>query len=849
MTLALLTLSAISIVVSASSSESECDPSSLLQTTVKVDRTEAAGPFSENFDRIGELEPLADGTEAAGAFSHYFDHYRGGELEALPDELQRSVDPKSSEALLSMLDDLADFERRTSFDLSMLNSSNSSNGTGNLTNETSDTAAELTGVSANSDSDWITFLAGLATNVVTIIITLVIFLLVRRPFEEVFEGNVVAKIAPVVPGVQKGMFDWVRNGLGATSDQIQDTVGLDVAMLLEFCDFGISVFAQLSIPIFLCMAPLNLCFGGFAAGKDYLSYLSIGNVEEGSWVYWVDCVTVWIVVLIVQINIYRAMEKMVQHRLRWLKELPSSRANTIIVENIPEEYQSDSQLKAFFEVVFGRGSVRFAETVKICPGLTALCAKRDQQQKDLEAVKRKFEKGQATDRDVAAVQSVLDSLEPQIRAKRQDVLAVARTPGAAGMNTESGFVQFYRRRDAELATGAQFSVDIDTWNVAAPPPASTILWDSFKVSHGTKTIKKLIGYALVAGLYVGYLPIVVLITEIGTSINMGPLQPVWASLAPTLGLTVMVSMLPTFLILIFDTFFTLPDSWLAQEMLQNWYFIFQVVFVLLVTAIGSSVVEFTETLVTDPFAIFTLLGEKLPDATHFYMNYLVLQWTTHFMSLLRTSNWGKYIVFKHVLGYPNAKELSEPEDQDYYGIGSRSARFSIVMCIGIVYGTMSPPITVLTLITMAIMRLVYGYLLPFAEIKKADLGGSFFVHQMNEVYAGNMLYCIAMSGVLLGRVTSKIPGLIAASSIFYVVWSYQRFNRKFVWERIPVADCAEDKPIEEHQHQPGRTSVASLSSLYQQCTHPATLGHWSGRQEEAGSDEGHYQQPEFFDKK
>merc|ERR1719456_1508832 len=88
---------------------------------------------------------------------------------------------------------------------------------------------------------------------------------------------------------------------------------------------------------------------------------------------------------------------------------------------------------------------------------------------------------------------------------------------------------------------------------------------------------------------------------------------------------------------------------------------------------------------------------------------------------------GKYLAFRQLLGEEEGKAKSEPEDQDYYGIGSRSARFTINLCIGIIYGTLSPPINVLTFINFAVCRVVYGYLCVYAEKKKPDLGGTFWV--------------------------------------------------------------------------------------------------------------------------
>ena len=50
----------------------------------------------------------------------------------------------------------------------------------------------------------------------------------------------------------------------------------------------------------------------------------------------------------------------------------------------------------------------------------------------------------------------------------------------------------------------------------------------------------------------------------------------WASLAPTMGLTVFLSFLPTVLLLVIDNCYELRSSSRAQEMLLRWYFWFQV---------------------------------------------------------------------------------------------------------------------------------------------------------------------------------------------------------------------------------------------------------------------------------
>jgi len=140
--------------------------------------------------------------------------------------------------------------------------------------------------------------------------------------------------------------------------------------------------------------------------------------------------------------------------------------------------------------------------------------------------------------------------------------------------------------------------------------------------------------------------------------------------------------------------------------------------------------------------------------------------------------------------------MAEPEDQDYYGLGSRSARFTINMVVAIVYSTLSPTVALLGLVNFACCRLFYGYLINFAETKKPDLGGVFWVTKLEHLFIGTVIYCVLMTGVLFGRAPNGIPGMIVAPSIFYVAWSLGRFKEAFLWENLPfevVADGAEVK--------------------------------------------------------
>jgi hypothetical protein len=248
---------------------------------------------------------------------------------------------------------------------------------------------------------------------------------------------------------------------------------------------------------------------------------------------------------------------------------------------------------------------------------------------------------------------------------------------------------------------------------------------------------------------------------------------------------------------------------------QIWYFWFNMVFVVMIAAVGTNFLQFAEVLASSPFEVFSLLGDSLPSATHYYCNYVVLMCFSHCTNLTRHIHLLKFKFFSITYPEEEAALLCEPEDQHYYGIGSRSARFSTVLVIGIVYGTMCPPLNLLVFINFAVCRLVYGYTMTFAECKKSDLGGVFWATQLSHLYVGLMIYVVCMTGVFYCRATSSedtavtAPVIISALAIPYVTWARRKFEESFIWERLPFGEIfqgldegANKSQIKGHYMQP-----------------------------------------------
>lgn len=130
------------------------------------------------------------------------------------------------------------------------------------------------------------------------------------------------------------------------------------AQIDDRCAFQACVCVCLLLSFVCELALCNLRDRGHEAGGDNLSMFSFGNIHRGSPLYWLHAFGVWGVVLTIVKLVWQAQERFIHMRWVWLRGMPDIRANTVLVEGIPPEYQSAKKLREFFEVLFPGDKVK-----------------------------------------------------------------------------------------------------------------------------------------------------------------------------------------------------------------------------------------------------------------------------------------------------------------------------------------------------------------------------------------------------------------------------------------------------------------------------------------------------------
>merc|ERR1719498_1310880 len=100
---------------------------------------------------------------------------------------------------------------------------------------------------------------------------------------------------------------------------------------------------------------------------DTLSKIDILNLTDGSSLYWVHAIIVWIVTWIVQRMLFNAQQDFLKLRYDWMRNLPPPRATTCLVQNIPDEYRTDDKLKSYLDSMLMRDAVEAAYVVRKLP--------------------------------------------------------------------------------------------------------------------------------------------------------------------------------------------------------------------------------------------------------------------------------------------------------------------------------------------------------------------------------------------------------------------------------------------------------------------------------------------------
>jgi len=718
---------------------------------------------------------------------------------------------------------------------------------------------DIKNIRTNSQGDFRALMVNIFVGLCLVPCILWGFVLLRQRYPRLFDGRVRGE-ARTSTGSRRMSFkiaytDFQARFVDPQADKVIQTAGLDGWMQLRFYTLNCRFLTTAGWLVMAVLCPLHVIFGNAIEKGDALNAFGIDNLSRGSPLFWVHAILVWVVTAIMCYMILRAQRRFLMYRYGWLAALPEPRCNTLIVENIPQEYRTDEQLKVFFEGIFPQ-SVDHASVVKRVPELRkklkdmeaaecmAKVAERKHQAAQLSQTEEEGdEEGrQQASRGARVAKSkmegvcmrcfrvsrvmggsfTLDQEVSKYREKadtlREDFLRCKRLhlEGLQNGNTNftsclsrTGFVTFKSRLCASLALERRYRADAEEMVVSVPPAAKDVHWPDLAMSRSGSRTRHALGILSLIAIFLTWVPIIIALGGLATLSKLQALSPALANWltkyswgqsllegsVATLLLRLLTAIMPNILYQIIRMFFLVKAGTWAQLRLMDWYFSFQVIFVVMASALSRSLFMSVVALLDDPAKVLQGIEGKLPSASNFYLSYTVMGTVGALVYLLRPIAVMKYTAFRAVLDQDASIKRAQDEHPAFFGTGVRMTKATTMITVVLVYGFCQPIICFFALGYFCVCRQVYDFLLVNAEDKKPDLGGEFWVKALDQTFFGLFLFITVMSLILNNRaaeyddgersISGRGPALFCASSLAFLYMMWVRF-KALEWRSLPI---------------------------------------------------------------
>ncbi|KAJ7100262.1 hypothetical protein B0H15DRAFT_936877 [Mycena belliarum] len=351
----------------------------------------------------------------------------------------------------------------------------------------------------------------------------------------------------------------------------------------------------------------------------------------------------------------------------------------------------------------------------------------------------------------------------------------------------SAFITFNRQIAAHMAENILLHHEpyrmAEKFTEVAPPD---VIWSNLGMNPYEKKGRMLLSYAATAALIIFWaLPVaaVGIISNVHSLCTTAPWLA-WICKIPAVPLGIISGILPPVLLAVlmmllpiilrrFAILEGIPKHTGVELSLMTRFFLFQVVHSFLVVTISSGIVASLSGLIKDPTSTPTLLSQKLPAASTFFLTYMILQ------GLSGTA--GGFLQIVPLVVYYVKLILLGSTPRSVYGIkyGARSVSWgttfpgvTLLVVIALVYSVISPIINGLACFTFFMFYQLYKYLFlwQFEQPPSSDTGGLFFPKAISHVFTGLYIQQVCMIGLFfLAQDTNRKPSATPQGGMMVVL--------------------------------------------------------------------------------
>ncbi|KAG1736152.1 uncharacterized protein EDB91DRAFT_539954 [Suillus paluster] len=351
----------------------------------------------------------------------------------------------------------------------------------------------------------------------------------------------------------------------------------------------------------------------------------------------------------------------------------------------------------------------------------------------------------------------------------------------------SAFVTFNQQIAAHLAVNALTHHEpycmADRYLEVSPPD---VIWGNLGLNPYEKRIRMTISYAITAALII-FWSIPVAFVGIISNIQGLCVQESWLAwlctlpsvvvgiiqgILPPVLLAVLMMLLPIVLRLL-GRFEGIPTRTGLELSLMTRFFIFQVIHSFLIVTLSSGIIAALPSLLQNPSSIPSLLAQYLPQASTFFLTYIMLQGLSGVAGgFLSAVSLILYYVKLYILGSTPRSIYNIKHAQSTVAWGTLFPSVTLLVVITFAYSIISPVINGLACFTFFLFYLLYKYLFlyQYTQPPSADTGGLFFPKAIQHVFVGMYVQQICLCALFfLAQDQNGKPGAVVEGALMVVL--------------------------------------------------------------------------------
>ncbi|KAF9938543.1 hypothetical protein BGZ67_010692 [Mortierella alpina] len=401
---------------------------------------------------------------------------------------------------------------------------------------------------------------------------------------------------------------------------------------------------------------------------------------------------------------------------------------------------------------------------------------------------------------VLAYRSELSNLNASIQARQQAAMTVMHESQDKD-KMSAAFIQFNHQLGAHLATQAVIhrkTLTMAPRHLEVHP--KDVLWDNLGHSFRDRNIRRVIAIVLTITLIVLWAIPVTFVAAVSKLENIVRFAPflsgvyklptvvvgIIQGLLPPIGLAVLMMVLPIILYKLAHLGGEVLSTRKTLAVITSYHW-FSVVHVLLVTTLANGIFPAIDLIKENPNNIMTMLSTSLPQASTFFLSFILLSFVQIPMMLLQIGPLIGYWIGKLLSSTPRQMYATE-RTMGSVDWGTTIPVHTIAFSIGLLYSTIQPFILPLMVIYFGFYYLAFRHMFLYVYSQPFDSGGLIFPRIIDQIYVAIILFEIVMLGLFVLQKAagqSVIMFILLVASILAIIISRNKVFKPLI-QYLPV---------------------------------------------------------------